>query len=816
MRQRSSTCLEPISSANAPPCGAARSSSSSEKRDQLQLGQLIPVGDLWDVVASRDEPFSHELKALFETAKRLWRTKLRPALAAMNNVADTTPPDAPERRVLAADERLVKSILLAALVPEIEAFRGLDARRLVALNWGSVTSPIAGNETQLVAGKLTRLSTQVPELLVSDDPVNPSVTIRLADVDTDDIISRAATSYDTLGGRRQKIRTLIAEALGDRIGSDLRGTFDHDWRGTRRPVDVIFGNVRDPNDLADAALVASPDQPKLVIDFPFDDQHRSPEDDLERLDDWSQRHPPSTTVCWLPSFFNQQGLVALGRYVAVDELLKLDRFEAHTSHLSANQRAEAKPILTSLRNTLAAQLHEAIKNAYGVIRSGSPFVEQAGALTDHLRCLDPALVVRPTTRPTLDEALSELCDQVFDNLYPGHPRFESRVTRAQLRNTWAELQRALADPDGRITVESTHRKTMSNVANAMQLGTMHESHFLLGEFWRGQLDRRLADAGDQGVTVDQVRAWIDEVDGGPRGLAPEIADLAVLTLAAQTDHRVSHRGTTYAADAGTPMPGDVQLVPEVLPSEQAWTRAVDRAARVFGKTFRQRVTGPELAALGSQVRARADELKGDAVRLADALSRTYTEWGIGAGDRMATATAARDLVTDLSQADDNRVVELLAEFEPPTSEEAAAKSLTSAAQVAACLGRANLSLWKTARSAVEADATKALMSDEIALALEPAEQAIEVAATAYVASTRVAAPPPSPARSFGGSAPPAASASPVDVAPVEPTPFAATAAGERRTVVRTSSDIEELAAELRDALATSDAIEVRWTPGGGR
>ena len=161
-----------------------------DQRDTLELGQIIPVGDLWDVVSSRDEPFSSELKRLFETAKRLWRTKLLPALAETHRVADATPEDGPARRAMADDASLVKTVLLAALVPQVEAFRGLDASRLVALNWGSITSPIPGQEAQLVATKLRQLGSQVGELMVGNNPINPTVNLRLANVDTEEIIAR--------------------------------------------------------------------------------------------------------------------------------------------------------------------------------------------------------------------------------------------------------------------------------------------------------------------------------------------------------------------------------------------------------------------------------------------------------------------------------------------------------------------------------------------------------------------------------------------------------------------------------------------------
>lgn len=761
-----------------------------DQRDSLEVGQIIPVGDLWDVVAGRDEPFSSELKSLFETAKKLWREKLEPALRDINNVNDSTPADALERRALATDSRLMKTVLLASLVPEVEAFRGLDAQRLAALNWGSINTPIPGNEAQDVAAKLRRINGRVGELILSNDLTNPTVGLRLANVDTDDIIKRATESFDNQGTRKLKLRELIARSLQDRIGADLRGTLDHVWRGSTRQVDVVFGNVRDSSEIADHVLAAEADRPKLVIDFPFDQNGKSPEDDLERLDAWTESHDPSNTVCWLPSFFNTEGISALRNFVAVDEVLKLDRFEQHTGHLSASQRAEAKPIIENLRNQLAAQLSEAILSAYGVVNTPSSFVDNAHSLNQHYRSLAPAVAVRPTTEPTMNGALGQLCDQIFASLYPGHPHFDSKVTPAQLRTTWAETKRALADDDGRVVVESGNRAALRNIANALQLGTMHESHFKLDDFWYNELDRHLSAATVDGgtATVSDMRAWIDAVSGGPRGLDPKVADLVIATVAAQSDHRLTDQGATAEPDFSHPLSGDTIIVREKLPTKEQWEAAARSAAIIFGITVNKRVNGPEVVSLARQATAKANELATPAEELVDRCSRAYSTWGLASGNRLDTALAARDLVLGLKSASDADVVERLASFTAPTSPEAVAKSLSTSRTVAAAMKRANLELWNTARPSVETTANEALASDELVTAFEAAEQAIETQATNYVKSLT----PPSGGDTPNPPAPPEASSS------------------VSRTV-SSEAEFNAVVDELRGHVESNKTVTVTWT-----
>ena len=774
-----------------------------DQRDTLELGTIVPVGDLWDVVSARDEPFSSELKKLFETAKRLWRTKLHPALRRTHGVGDDTPEDAPARRAMANDERIIKTMLLAALVPEVEAFRDMDAARLVALNWGSVTSPVPGRETQMVADKLRRLAGEVSELLVGKDPSNPTVSVRLADVDVDEIVDRAAIIYDNQPARRSKLRALIDELTEHRIGADLRGTYEHEWRGTKRPVDVMFANVRDTDELPDNALAASEDRPKLVIDFPFDESGRTSHDDMERLDAWSDSHGPTSTVCWLPSFFNAAGLACLKRCVAVDELMKYDRLDEHTAHLSASQRNQARPLLKNVHAQLKSRVKDAILCAYGVIEEGRDLVDPADSLTDHHRSLDPSMVIRPTTAPRLDGALNQICDQVLACRYPGHPQFDALVTAANLRTAWDEIRRALTDPEERVNVEKNRRPTLRNVANHLRLGTMHESHFVLNHFWRDKLDQPI-NASGKSVDVGAVRAWIDEVPGGPRGLRPEVADLIVLTVAAQTDHRLSRQGAPYEAEAGKAMPSDVVLVPERLPSPEEWALAVDMAARIFGETFHRQVTGPELGSLHAKLQSLASQMAPVAAGLEAALVDAYSIWRLDTGQRLSTAKAARQLVEKMQQADAPGMVELLARFEAPTSDDAAARSLASAGAVTDAVHNANLPLWRAASQTVKRRATEALQADEVAVDFVQAASAIKIAATAHFTSTGPGGPDDGP----GETTRPGEDDDPVP--PQPPSTDTGAKSGEKRKTLRTHADIESLNEHLRTALSPGKVLDVTW------
>lgn len=51
-----------------------------DKADTLEIGDVIPVGDLFDVIAYGDEPFTYGIKLFFEQAKEPRRRRLLPIL----------------------------------------------------------------------------------------------------------------------------------------------------------------------------------------------------------------------------------------------------------------------------------------------------------------------------------------------------------------------------------------------------------------------------------------------------------------------------------------------------------------------------------------------------------------------------------------------------------------------------------------------------------------------------------------------------------------------------------------------------------------
>jgi hypothetical protein len=221
-----------------------------KRRNELRLGSLIPVGDLWDEIATGDQPFSEGMRIQFDNAKKLWTLKLLPMLEQVHGVAwrdlHEGHADPQTVRNFDNDARLLKTLLLAALVPEVPALRALTAPRLAALNHGSVVSPVPGREGGLVLQKLQNWAAQVGEIRISDDRV---ISLQITGVDIEPILANAA-QYDNHGTRRSRLQRILFDALELTPDKSLLGDqpfvqYEHPWRGTRRPVDLYFEAVRD-------------------------------------------------------------------------------------------------------------------------------------------------------------------------------------------------------------------------------------------------------------------------------------------------------------------------------------------------------------------------------------------------------------------------------------------------------------------------------------------------------------------------------------------------------------------------------------------
>ncbi|MDN4612313.1 DUF6079 family protein [Arthrobacter burdickii] len=670
-----------------------------DRRDTLSIDDVIPVGDSFEYIVrgKGDAVLDPQAAALFRSATQLYQEKLQPLILRVHGLVPSDL-DIPERVTSGyrADDRLARTLLLSAVAPKVPALKGLTAGRLASLNHGSIVSPLRGGEAGVVLSKVREWARHVPEIHVDADPRNPVIRVQLSDVDYESIVERAK-GEDNAGRQRELLRGLVVESLGVDLGSpDISGAHRLmiTWRGSRREVEIVFGNIRDAGDITEDRLQAGAGAWRFVIDHPFDEAGHSLLEDIQRIDSLRSRNFTSRTVLWVPRFLSAERLKDLRRLVILDWLLSGsgDRWTSHADHLGEVDRAQARNILEAQHSSLRDSLLRLVQQAYGASSAEPGALLDDGGTGQVLWSLDPGFAPAPPVGASLASAFQQLAAQAFDALYPDHPRFEpvdAEVRPGELRAVLSHLERAAGDPEHRVPLEGDTR-AVRRVANALRVGEATETHFLFGDDrfgdWGAKLVRGLARNGvDEAgpVTVAQLRAVIDDVEP-PQGLRPEISDLVILGWGLLRQRAWFHFGAPLS---GTPLPGTLQpameLRPQPMPSLEEWNVARKRASIIFGAPDRPYLTPSAVAALASDVREKSRSLyepSQDVVaRLDDACSRL----GIaGETGRLELARRASVLVGTLRDQNGVVLIRHLAGVELPGSDEETARSLSSARIVA--------------------------------------------------------------------------------------------------------------------------------------
>ena len=690
-------------------------------RDTLDLGEIVPVGDLFDAIAEGDEPFTEGARHHFENARNLYRRKLLPLIEGRHGIskADAAARAKDDRaaRALRADDRLAKTLLLSALAPEVDALKNLTAARLAALNHGSIRTPIEGREGQEVLRRCRAWAAEVGEVRIGDDPANPVITLQLSAVDTEGILAGAGR-HDNAGNRRRLVREVLFDALGIENRDELVLYHDAPWRGTQRRFEVIFANVRE---LPDESLATRGDERKVVIDFPFDDPGHTAADDLARLNDFRGRDARARTLVWLPSFLSPSAQRDLGTLVRIDHVLAGERLRDFATHLSPVDQASARELLRNQQSQLRQRLVHYLEGAYGVENPIPGSVDESHTPSEHFQSLDPAFEPRPPARANLREALGNLFDQMCASQYPAHPDFGAPVRTAALRRVHEQVSRAVQEPEGRVAIDKPLRPSMAHIAVPLRLGEMGETHFVVGRHWFSRFERL-----DKPLTVGKLREAMDH----PRrmGLPAAAANLVILVYADQANLAFRRHGGPWPAKLDD-LPDDVELREEALPSAEAWTTAVERAGRVFGLTASPLRNASNVSDLAERLGEAAAKQGAACDTLVERLAALGADFSVDEEDakRLRTARASRALVQSLTALRGRARIEKLAETRPATSLEAMGTSIGKAGEVVDALERTHWQLFAPLGRLTDdraddgqrllSNLRKALAADEYAVAL---------------------------------------------------------------------------------------------------
>ncbi len=722
-----------------------------EQRDTLELGQVIPVGDLYDVIGSEAEPFSEQMRQHYDNAKTLFSRKLVPLLEAEHKISAAALTDLPTddvtRRAFENDLRLLKTLLLAALAPEVESLKQLTPTKLAALNHGTIKSPIPGREAQTVLQKCRKWAGQVGEIKISDD-ANPTIGIQLSGIDTESIIEQARIN-DNDGNRRRLVRDLVFEAFGIRDENQLFVEHEVVWRGSRRKVEIVFQNIREIQDKR--TFEARDDEWKVIIDFPFDTGSYSPTDDQAKVREYEAEGGQGKTLCWLPYFFSPGAQKNLGKLVVLQEILKSDdSYGRYTSHLTPQDRANARTLLDNQRNQLRQQIRDFLMGAYGVSEPIPGSLDNDDLLESQVMSLQPGFKPRLPQGATMAKAFEQLIGQALLFQYPGHPEFETEVRIPDLVKVFTELRRAIHAENGRIDVDSPLRRIMREIAQPLDLGSMYERHFVFKRDWCQHLSREMAKEGGD-ITVARLRGAMDQPQS--RGLETAVQNLLIMIFAEDGQYAYTRHGGPHEDVSLKDIPDDLVLIKQALAEPTLWKQAVDNAGALFGITLPSQLrTARNQNALQGRVREALSEHKVACRELKTILTTQLNTLGFSKdGNRLKNAELALEVLDSLADKEGPNLVEVLAKVEPVTTIPALARSMSTAGRVTNAIEDNNWSLltkvWSRTDGAggpIKKRVQDALGTDELVTSLAEALKQAQQEATQLIDPAPTPQPPEPP------------------------------------------------------------------------
>ncbi|MCM2578709.1 PglY protein [Streptomyces meridianus] len=663
------------------------------RRDDLKLGELIPLGDLWDVILDgTGEAFTAKLRREAETAKR-FHDRVRAFLIQKYGTADD-----PRFK---GDERLVKTLLLAALAPNVPALARLTGERLAALNHGSIKVRL-GTAGSVAVKRLKELQGEFGELR-SEGAADPVFHLHLSDLDIEPILDEVG-SEDNLGKRRQWVKDRLWSQLGIKDTQAFVCEREIVWRGTRRTAEFVFGNVRDEH-LPDEQFRPQMDgNIRFVLDYPFDEKY-FPSDDVRRVEELKQAGKHAPTIVWLPDFLSEQRSGQLGRLLKIDYLLERDRLDDHTATKSADERVQIRHQLKAQSENLTSQLTAVLQQLYGISKPDPGSVGAEVPDNQHVWSLEPAYHnPKPQAGLGFEQNLYALADGLFAALHPKHPDFDptlsrKAVTARELKTALEWIGRAMDDGSRRVVVDRHQLAVVKRIVHPLGLGEVHDGPLNLLPDWRLRINQKAAEAqGGPDLAVEDIRRWITEL--GYTGLEKNIGNLIIATYALLDDRTWVHQTTPVPQPQLEQIGAGYGLRAVELPSEDEFVAARARAATVFGVSARPVLFARNVSALAEDVREVAAAHVQAVAGVRRSLEKHADDLGLTGPDapRMRSMRAAADLLARLSRTPQaTPLLRELATAAYDVSDHELGAAIKQAPEVLAALDDTNWSLLRSVR-----------------------------------------------------------------------------------------------------------------------
>ncbi|SCL20118.1 phage resistance protein [Micromonospora inyonensis] len=634
-----------------------------DRRDTLKVNDLIGVAALFDPLVLHGElPDRPKLRQQFEAARSLYLRKLRPILLALNGIDDER---AAGHTQFQLDDKLVKTILLGALVPEVPALHNLTAAKLHALNFGSIASPIPGYENTIVLNRLRKIEQDAGELHLTDDH-DPVVSLKLHTVDFDKLLELVPNNETSAGVRQQLLRELISAEMGLTGAEGSHGELQQprDWRGRRHVVQVKFGNVRDRDSMPVAALLAPGDSWRIVIDYPFDPQDLPRSADRARIEELPRG---SHTVFWLPLYLTDDMMGRVAQLAKINYLLGVGGAGERLNTLAADwpkaDRQQGRVYLQQRQSQLREGLVTALKQAYGAANPQPSDVQDdtvgvLHTLAEGLRIGDPR-------GGTLADAFRNLTGELLEWAYPGTPALpvdEKPLTRAELGKVLEYARQAAADPTHGVAVPAADQRALKRICNPLRLGELVDNHRYVLDistcYWSQHLLQEAArrDYRDH-FPVHVLREILDVPKR--RGFERDLQNLIIAVFALEQQLSWYDNGGKVAVVAVNGVEDRFELRHPELPTDEEWKAAVQFGQPFFGEVLPLFRNPANLGTMAATMRRIANAHKNAAGDLVAALERHAKPLGLDVAaptGRLATARRVTDLLTQVAHERDDVVL----------------------------------------------------------------------------------------------------------------------------------------------------------------
>ena len=795
------------------------------------VGSIVPLGDLYDLLAL-EETRDEVLNQRFHGARLAYKGNLLPAIQRKHG---TTTAERCQRlrdgheptlgcsgcpeQACRNDNRIAKTLILSALTPDVATVSQLDARKLAHLNHGVIRSPLPNGAVSRILSMVKEWAATASTGSVSvGSGENPTIALRLDAVDLDPILRRA-DAVDGHGARQGLLRRLLLEELGLE-SKDPSFTCPIEWRGSRRKGQIQFANVRT---LTLSALeVPQGCEWQIVIDFPFDERNKSPQDDFERVKEFIEKDKTAWTMVWLPSFFSEQLNDTLGKLVRVDHIDGAP--DDYLRSLSGADRERAKNQIHEMRQVLRQRILVALEVAYGVRSSAEAESLLDQTIEPHTYPLHPNAKEAAFAKHSLKAAIEEQVDALLSARYPGHPNFKKPFTGKTAGHVAELLGQIIEEKANRLHLkDKADLALLKEIADPFLLAQVSDEIAVLRTDVLERIKKGGRLAGVDEPTVSQVAAWAE--GDRAQGLDPVARDLLVDVYARWRGATIFDvTGASGSARPVDPIPygklSDAAVLRLAdLPSPEAWASAVALASSLWGSQLGGRaLNAKNLSQLRNEIDEKVLPRWASAEDLVPALEMAWDRWGdMRPGPRLTTARSSLELARVLADLSPLDTVNALASARVETSPKAAQKSLDAAKALAEELARPQtFSIYDLlgpvdepwAKRALD-DLREALRADELNVPLlERLRDLHELAAKGLRA--RVEKKPPA-----------LAPEPPVVAPPIEPPPIKTPPPGERGPAAPSmgrssiaAGELDRKLTELRAAwekvLRAGGVIDVQW------